>query len=481
MAGGTLTRLVYWALLTVAALAPLPFGSNRPWAWAALSLVVGVLLVLWAVSAHGLRANPASGLRAIPAGGDAAALGVPLRRIRLAAAGFAAVVLWILFQASPLAPEAWHHPLWRDAAGALDEPLAWAISIDPGRTLSALMRLLAYAGVFWLALQLGRQAMNATRIVWTVALAGVGYSVYGLVVEFAGLDAILWYERWAYMGSLTSTFVNRNSFATYAGISLIATMGIIVTAARRDAPGALFTAAGARWFIEQLTGRLGILLVMALATASALLLTHSRGGMISALVGLLVLAGALAMARGGRRLPALMTVAGVAAFGVAALMLSGDVTIERLAGTIQDGQVAGERPAVYALVIGGIADNPWLGVGYGTFEAAFPLIRDTTIGGNLIYDKAHNTYLEFAYEAGLPAFAVMMAILGWLLWRCIRGVLDRRRSHLAPCVATAATALVATHALVDFSLQIPAVAVTYALLLGAGCAQSWSSRDDGSG
>lgn len=473
MAGGTLTRLVYWALLALAALAPLPFGSNRPWAWAALSLVVGVLLVLWAISARGLAANRARG--------DPAALGVPLRRIGLTAAGFAAVVLWIFFQASPLAPEAWHHPLWRDAARALDTPLAGSISIDPAGTLTALMRLLAYAGVFWLALQLGRRAENATRMVWTVALAGVGYSVYGLVVQFGGLDTILWYERWAYNDSLTSTFVNRNSFATYAGISLIAITALIVTMMRRDAPVELFTAAGARWFIEQLTGRLGILLVMALATASALLLTHSRGGMISALVGLLVLAGALAMARGGRPVTALMTIAGIAAFGFAALMLGGDVTLERLAGTLQDGRVAGERPAAYALVIEGIADNPWLGAGYGTFEAAFPLIRDISLPGKDIYDKAHNTYLEFAFEAGLPAFAIMMAILGGLLWRCIRGVLDRRRDRLAPCVATGATALVATHALVDFSLQIPAVAVTYALLLGAGCAQSWSSRDDGTG
>jgi hypothetical protein len=35
---------------------------------------------------------------------------------------------------------------------------------------------------------------------------------------------------------------------------------------------------------------------------------------------------------------------------------------------------------------------------------------------------------------------------------------------------------VGTHALVDFSLQIPATAVTFAALLGAAVAQSTSSR-----
>jgi len=43
----------------------------------------------------------------------------------------------------------------------------------------------------------------------------------------------------------------------------------------------------------------------------------------------------------------------------------------------------------------------------------------------------------------------------------------------------AATALVACHALVDFSLQIPAVAAWFATLLGLGYAQSWSSARGG--
>jgi hypothetical protein len=43
-------------------------------------------------------------------------------------------------------------------------------------------------------------------------------------------------------------------------------------------------------------------------------------------------------------------------------------------------------------------------------------------------------------------------------------------------VAVAVTALVAVHSGVDFSLQLPAVSYAYALLLGLGCAQSFSSR-----
>ena len=100
---------------------------------------------------------------------------------------------------------------------------------------------------------------------------------------------VLWYERWAYADSLTSTFINRNSFATYAGLSLLATMGLTFNEFRRGAAGDMMSLSGFRWLLEQLTGRLGVLLLMTATLGSALLLTGSRGGMASFTVGLLLL------------------------------------------------------------------------------------------------------------------------------------------------------------------------------------------------
>ena len=48
-----------------------------------------------------------------------------------------------------------------------------------------------------------------------------------------------------------------------------------------------------------------------------------------------------------------------------------------------------------------------------------------------------------------------------------------------PALGLAVTALAAIHAWFDFSLQMPAVAVTYAAILGVACAQSYSSRPVG--
>ena len=59
---------------------------------------------------------------------------------------------------------------------------------------------------------------------------------------------------------------------------------------------------------------------------------------------------------------------------------------------------------------------------------------------------------------------------------CAAGVRRRQRDVIYPAVAVAAIVLVGVHSAVDFSLQIPAVGATFALILGVGCAQSCSTR-----
>ena len=92
------------------------------------------------------------------------------------------------------------------------------------------------------------------------------------------------------------------------------------------------------------------------------------------------------------------------------------------------------------------------------------------------YLKAHNTYLENILELGYPAALALFATFGGFLVLTFRGLRRRRQHKVYPCIGFAATALVSSHSLVDFSLQIPAVAMTYSLLMGAACAQSWSSQ-----
>ena len=450
-------RLVFAGLIVIVALSPLPFASNRPWSWSLLSMVVGLLMLLWAVAAWR----------------DRNLVTVSLRSVWPFLLMFAAIAGWFALQASPWTPESWHHPAWAATRAALGEPLAGAISIDPAMTLTALMRLLSYGGVFWLALQYGRSDVYAWRILWSIAIAGFLYSIYGMIVEFGNFNMVLWYERWAYTDSLTSTFVNRNSFATYAGLALLVSMGLTFDQFRRGASSEMMTLSGFRWLLEQLTGRLGLLLLMTSTIGSALLLTGSRGGITSITVGLVLLSLGFIVSPGSRPSSGLIITAVCALFVAGIMALSGELVLARFDSASVD---AVGRTAFYGVVFDAILADPWIGAGYGTFEVAFPMVRDDSINTPFLLDKAHNSYLEFAFEAGIPAFAVMMGLLGGLVVLCLNGIWKRRDNRLFPCIGLAASGLVGSHALIDFSIQIPAVAVVFAALLGLACAQSLRRR-----
>jgi O-antigen ligase len=86
---------------------------------------------------------------------------------------------------------------------------------------------------------------------------------------------------------------------------------------------------------------------------------------------------------------------------------------------------------------------------------------------------AHNTYLENALEIGIPATVALVLSIGWIVLICYSSVLRHRRAAFLPCLGVAATVLAGAHGAVDFGIQIPAVAATYAAIMGAACAQAF--------
>lgn len=435
-------------------LSPLPIGAVNQWAWATLAVAVGALLCLWAIEVW---------------------RGAPVPRLAPflpALALFAAALLWAAAQAWPGMPASLHHPFWATAANALDVPVAGTISANPAATLQGLVRLMTYAAILFLALVHCRDPSRARAVVASAAAAASVYGAYGLVVFLGGFETILWFPKTAYLGDLTGPMVNRNSFATYCGLGLLCIATLIGRGLARDPPRGLPVRERLRIRLSFFTGR-GLLYLGALAAlAMALLLTHSRGGFIAFGIGLLVLLG-LAAANSRMSFRRAGMAALFVAVGAAALLVtSGEATLIRLFNSSVEAE---PRTAAYERTLAAIADSPYLGTGLGTYRDVFQMYRTPSI--EKPFFRAHNTYLENALELGIPAAASLTGAVAWLAFACLRGTLRRRRDAAFPCLAVAATALVGSHALVDFSLQIPAVAALYFLILGAGCGQARSSRE----
>lgn len=455
------TRFSFDDVLFVAALAalawvPLWFGSERSVAWGINAVLFGTLVIAYEISLLFRDRNHA----------------IALHRVALPAASLAVVVGWCLLQASTAVPAGLQNPVWQLARDALDANFPGSISVNRDATLVAVLRLLTAASVFWLMLQLCRSSVRARLLVEALTVIGLGYAIYGIVAFFALPDTILWFSKVYYLDSLTSTFVNRNTYATYASIGFICALAKLTSVfvkAIEDGEGRRFAA-----LIAAMIGPAGLWLAMASVIGAALVLTGSRGGIAAALSG--VAAGAIIFALRGRkaRMTRLVAACVMATMLVGTILISfGDLLAARLS---RQGLQAADRVAVYELTLQSIADRPWLGFGYGTFEQTFPMYRDARLGVMRVWDRAHNTYLEVVQGLGVVVSLIFFLGVGLLLWRCFLAALKRRRSLSAPLAASAVSVAVLLHAFVDFSLQSQAVAVTWIALVGAGVAQSWSSR-----
>jgi O-antigen ligase len=449
---------LFVAFILALAWTPFWFGSNRPVAWGVNAVCFGALALLYEI---GLLATS----RRHP---------VALRRIWFPALAFVVVCGWTFLQVATFLPVGYQHPIWQMARDALGQNSPGSISVNRDDTIVALSRLVTCGLAFWLALQLCRSGARARRLARAIAIIGGIYATYGIISFFLFPRAILWFDKLYYLDSLTSSFINRNSYATYAGVGLMAALAL--TASQFLHRGGLRTAGVGRKMVQLIASTIGpggLWIACAAIVAVSLILTGSRGGFFATLGGALTFL-LLAGVRGRKNAIALGF--GLLTVGLAvgaAFFNYGDFLADRL--TTQ-GLASDDRLAVYALTWGSIADAPLLGFGDGTFQEIFPMYRDKSIAFISFWDKAHNSYLELLQGLGVPVALLFLAAIVLLAGRCVVAALTRRHSITAPLAASAATVIVGLHAFVDFSLQIQAVALTWVALLGAGAAQSWSSK-----
>ncbi len=463
--------MIFNSLLAVVLLSPLPLASNRPWSWSLCALLIACISVCSALSVFTKNAPPYNWRRFM------AVVDICLV--------FILVLAWSAVQALWQAPMEYLHPLWDMTFKLLGSNHPATISLAPDETLTSIMRLLAYGLTFWLAYFYCQHLENAQRVVYGLMLAGVIYCVYGLVIYFGDYQTILWFDKFNYLNDLTSTFISRNHFATYAGLTLLCAFTMLTESVVQSSKYHIGGNIGLQRFLEQLVSRSWGPLLAFFIIGTALLLTHSRGGFFSSVFGLGVLLLLTYLyqflQRGssvsfGTNFLMLLTLA-LIFFASLMFFFSSDGLMRRLDDIGLDSE---GRIVVYDLTWQAIQSNPWIGFGLGSFKQVFPLYKTLEIGGSdqnpILWDYAHNTYLECAFELGIPAALGLFYCIGRLALMCIFGAFRRKRNMIYPALGFSATVLIAAHASVDFSMQIPAVPLTYMLLMGAACAQTFNSN-----
>jgi O-antigen ligase len=422
----------------------LPFGGALPVVWTLLALVVFALFL--AQLALDLIRDPP---------------GEAVRRVVGPAVLYGLAVLWALVQIWPGALPHWADPAWSRVPG-----VAPRISADPVNGAHALMRLAAYAMIFWIILRTAERPGRATVLIVSVAVFSTILAALGIYWAWMGRNPILGDLSSA---RVTATFVNRNCYATYALLGLVVNSALYIDRTSRVVPSAAGPGQRLRDFLEAFFMGSWVFALGAVLCLAAVLFTESRAGSISAVIALAALAVAYAVPRRSRNLGVMLSLAAVVVF--ACVFLATGVAT-RIVETAPDEM----RFEVYALLIQAIAERPLSGYGIGAFEDSFQA-HVSANQAQLEWDLAHNSYLENLFELGVIGATAFYAALLWIAVVVTRGVLQRRRNRVFLCAALACLVGAGFHALSDFSLQMPATAALFAAILALGWSQSFSSRE----
>ncbi len=447
------------------ALAALPMGANRDWAWAPFCVVFGLLAIPIAL---GLGAR----------GGHTVG---PVERIPLLVLigcwlFFAAFALWQTTTWTPLTADAWLFHRAAEILGSARAPIP-AIAADAAR--NSLLKCVACALIFLIARAVCRDRDNARWFLMALVISGVLVVAYGIAMQMA--------TNSCYLGSylrkqfeltaadrcpMGGTFVNSNSFACYMGMTVLAALALVFSKQTpRDAmdlsPG-YEDGDDEAGFLDWFTIPRVVLLAFVLLMLGGMMMSASRAGFGASAAGLMAF-GLLLMRGRWRSRPDLARVfiAGAVLFVVVGV-IAGSALLSKFAVSADDSS----RLRIWSAAFHAIGLSPLMGWGLGSFGDVFALLQPAnSLQPN---DIAHSTPLETIVELGvlasLPAMAIVL--LPWAV--CLRGALRRRLANrYLPAAAFAIAAVPILHSLIDFSLQMPAIGFTTAALLGMGWAQAF--------
>lgn len=420
--------------------------------------------------------NIFASLMFVVASGAAILLGAPQRTyglFRLALSILLVLSLWIVLQTVDLSVTGLANPGWPEA-NAVSGRNGATISVAPADTFSALVQIAAPFVTFMGGLVFCRSEERASGMLRALAISAGIVATLSLAQYLLFPNYLLFWEKRDYLRNFTSVFVNRNTAATFLGFTMILLTGLLWQSEQEGTLTALLRRLidGKPARKSRGTGQVILLICLFVPTVTGLMLTQSRAGIASTFVAMLLLLTYLAATRQESsryaspvrsrqlrsRLMAIAAVfAGLLAIG---LVFSGRVMLRAELGGVDE-----SRLCVAAGILRAIWDYPLTGMGFGTFEAGFPAYRLAECSFEGVWDRAHNFYLEGTLGLGVIFLAGLAIAIGALMKTFITGLRERRKAQIYPAMGIAILVLALLHSALDFSLQLPGLALFFAAAL----------------
>lgn len=373
-------------------------------------------------------------------------------------------------------------PLWHEAPenSALRGlvPGAWStISLVPDATRGSLCCVIAAALLFFVGVQRIDGVADARLLIRSVAVSAALMALFGSVQFLFGNGRFFGFYEHPFTHTrdyAKGAFTNPNHFANFLAMSIPILLAwyALRPSLRESGPPLSYPTLSHR--LERLTGPIAL---AGLAVVSVgILLSQSRGGLVTSCLGALVTL-VLLLRQKLLSLATAGTIGAIAAAALVSLSLFGkhiESLIEQnfhelVSGDVEQLDRGDARQKIWAAALDGIADYPLLGTGLSTHREVYWTYFDhPEIDGE--YSHAENGPLQLALETGFVGLGLAAAALLLAAFWCGRGL--RRAASPDAAALLAAIAGVFTvnvvHSITDFVWYVPSCMTVVVLL--AACA-----------
>ncbi|CAG37946.1 O-antigen ligase family protein [Desulfotalea psychrophila] len=337
--------------------------------------------------------------------------------------------------------------------------LSFALSPLKGVGVDALMLLFTYILLYYSVIHLIDSRKKERMLVCLLIGLGIFLSIFGFF-KMLGYKPFPWWDYLQHDTFITSTYGNHNHLAGYLEMVIPLSLCLFLTRTRR----------GVSFFA---------LLLISLILLAAHIATLSRGGWLALALSLLFMATVLL---GQKRFRAKKLLLLIISFTLllSIFILAGSDILERLLSLTDQETVAGlnGRSHTWQGVYKMIAAHPFIGSGPGSFATIFTQFQLPGTSARFYY--AHNDYLQFIAELGLPVVLIILWALLTVAKQACRKIKEASRQTWGFTLAALAGLLaIACHSSVDFNLHIPANALIFTVLIslvGSGPKQIEKSK-----
>lgn len=346
-----------------------------------------------------------------------------------------------------------------------------SLSLASYQTRLAVTQLIIYFIFFAAALVFINSQKRLRRIVLMIVIFGSLMAFFGILQRLANPEAIYGLRQVGQAVPFAS-FINQHHFAAFMELTSGLTLALLFgKSTKKD--------------------KRFLLLIAAVLMGIAVVLTSSRGGMLSLMgvIGFIVVANLLDRRREKSATATdkkdyrrnLVLIAGglalILGFFGAVILLGGDASLIRGIG-LESGQqdISNGRSHFWQIALKIFFDYPILGTGLDSFGFAFT--RYDTWNGNFRLEQAHNDYLQILADAGILGFACIAAFI-YLLFNKSLKIIGKTTDSFRRDVAMGALAGcfgILLHSFFDFPLRTTSNAFFFLLLVVIATASIKSSK-----